>query len=392
MKKNKENLIKNENNYTNLNQEQKISTAKRKIILFLTTLIVIGACYTFYWFSYGQFIIKTEDAYITGNQNIVTSQVNGIIKAIYVENTQYINKGDLLAVIDDTNYKIALENAKANLGKTVRAYANLSTNVQTAQDVVTVKKIQLDKVKINFDTDSKSFHNGILSKHQFKLSEKNLKIAETDLAQAYKNLKEAKIQAISKTIFTHPEVQQGIAAYKTAYVNLMRTKIYAPENGIIANKSIFLGQQISASQQLMSIINLENIWVDANYKETQLKDIKIGNRVKIYSDVTDKTYEGYVVGISGASGSALSLLPAQNATGNWIKIVQRIPVRIAFVKDSFKGIFPPVGSSTTTTIHTKDSVDKLEIYKGITTDLYTIDEKKLQEEINEIISENLLKN
>lgn len=392
MKKNKENLIKNENNYTNLNQEQKISTAKRKIILFLTTLIVIGACYTFYWFSYGQFIIKTEDAYITGNQNIVTSQVNGIIKAIYVENTQYINKGDLLAVIDDTNYKIALENAKANLGKTVRAYANLSTNVQTAQDAVTVKKIQLDKVKINFDTDSKSFHNGILSKHQFKLSEKNLKIAETDLAQAYKNLKEAKIQAISKTIFTHPEVQQGIAAYKTAYVNLMRTKIYAPENGIIANKSIFLGQQISASQQLMSIINLENIWVDANYKETQLKDIKIGNRVKIYSDVTDKTYEGYVVGISGASGSALSLLPAQNATGNWIKIVQRIPVRIAFVKDSFKGIFPPVGSSTTTTIHTKDSVDKLEIYKGITTDLYTIDEKKLQEEINEIISENLLKN
>lgn len=374
-------------------QEQKTKEAKKKMTLFLVSLVVIAVLYALYWFCYGRFLIKTEDAYITGNQNAVTSQVNGTIKDIYVQNTQQVEKGQLLAVIDDTDYKIALENAKANLGKTVRAYANLATNVQSAKDAVTVKETQLNKAQINYNMDVKSFQAGLISKHQFEISKNNLKIAKADLAQAYKSLEEAKIQAASKTIYTHPDVQQGIAAYKNAYVNLLRTRIYAPESGVIALKSAYLGQQVGASQQLMTILDLENVWVDANYKETQLKDIKIGNKVKIYSDVTEKTYDGYVVGISGGSGSALSLLPAQNATGNWIKIVQRIPVRVVFDKDSIKknGLIP-IGSSITTTVHVKESVDKIEPYTGTTSDLYTIDEQKLQEQINEIVSENLIKN
>lgn len=377
----------------NGNQEAKTKEAKKKMALFLIILIIIGISYGLYWFLYGRFLIKTEDAYITGNQNAVTSQVAGTVKDIYVQNTQQVKKGQLLAVIDDTNYKIALENAKANLGKTVRAYANLSTNVQSSKDAVDVAQTQLSKAQISYKMDEQSYRAGLISKHQFEISKNNLKIAKLDLERANKALEEAKTQATSKTIYTHPDIQQGIAMYKNAYVNLLRTKIYAPESGVVALKSVYLGQQVAPSQQLMTILDLENVWVDANYKETQLKDIKVGNKVKIYSDVTEKTYDGYVVGISGGSGSALSLLPAQNATGNWIKIVQRIPVRVVFEKDSIKknGTIP-IGSSITTTIHVKDSVDEVEEFPGVTTDLYNIDEQKLQDEINEIVSENLIKN
>ena len=132
---------------------------------------------------------------------------------------------------------------------------------------------------------------------------------------------------------THPDVQQAITAYKKAYVDLERTKIYAPVSGVVAKKAIFLGQEVAPSQELLTIINLENTWADVNLKETQMKNVKVGNKVILVSDVNKKKYSGYVQGISAGTGSSLSLLPAQNATGNWIKIVQRVPVRVHIDSD-----------------------------------------------------------
>lgn len=377
-------------NNSSLENKNKSAVAKKKIGIFLGAVAAVGILYGAYWFLHGRYLVETEDAYVNSNQTVVTSQVSGIIKELYVEDTQQVKKGDLLAVIDDTDYKIALDHAAASLGKTVRTYSNLSSNVVLNENAVSVSESQLKKAKLDFSMDEKSYKAGLISKHQYETSKNNLDIAVASLNQSVKAFEEAKIQADSKNIYSHPDVQQGIAAYKDAYVNLMRTKIYAADDGVIAKKSIFIGQTVSPSQQLMSIINLNEIWVDANYKETQLKNIKAGDKAEIVSDINGKKYTGHVQGISGGSGSALSLLPAQNATGNWIKVVQRVPVRIVIDKESLEenGIIP-IGSSVLATVDLQEKAEKISDYKKLSTDLYSIDEEALNQQIDNIIQSNL---
>lgn len=379
----------------NQNEDQKIKRKKaiKKISIFLIILTVLGIIYGAYWLLYGRNYVKTDDAYVNGNQNIITSQVGGTVTQIYIEDTQFVEKGQLLAVLDDTDYKIALENAAASLGKAVRAYSNLSSDVAQSEDNVKVKKSQLKKAETDFAMDRASYNAGLISKHQYETSKNNLNIAISSLSQSEKALENAKVQADSSSIYNHPDVQQAIAAYKNAYVNLMRTKIYAPESGNIAKKSVFLGQKISPSQELMTIIDLDNVWVDANLKETQMKDVKPGDEAELVSDINGKKYIGYVQGLSAGTGSSLSLLPAQNATGNWIKIVQRVPVRIIIDKDSLKknGMIP-IGSSMEAIVDIRKETKNILPYTEKSSNLYSIDENVMNKEIDNIIKANIGKN
>lgn len=379
----------------NHSESPKIKKEKaiKKISIFLIILIILGAIYGAYWFLYGRNYVKTDDAYVNGNQNVITSQVEGTITQIYIEDTQFVEKGQLLAVLDDTDYKIALENAAASLGKAVRAYSNLSSDVAQAEDNVKVKECQLKKAETDFAMDRASYNAGLTSKHQYETSKNNLNIAVSSLNQSKKALENAKIQAESNSIYNHPDVQQAIAAYKTAYVNLMRTKIYAPESGNIAKKSAFLGQKVSASQELVTIIDLNNIWVDANLKETQMKNVKPGDEAELISDINGKKYIGYVQGLSAGTGSSLSLLPAQNATGNWIKIVQRVPVRIVIDKDSLqKNGMLPIGSSMEAIVDVRKETKNILPYLKKSSNLYSIDENVMNKEIDNIIKANIGKN
>lgn len=379
----------------NQNEDQKIKRKKaiKKISIFLIVLAVLGIIYGAYWVLYGRNYVKTDDAYVNGNQNIITSQVGGTVTQIYIEDTQFVEKGQLLAVLDDIDYKIALENAAASLGKAVRAYSNLSSDVAQSEDNVKVKESQLKKAETDFAMDRASYNAGLISKHQYETSKNNLNIAISSLNQSEKALENAKIQADSSSIYNHPDVQQAIAAYKNAYVNLMRTKIYAPESGNIAKKSVFLGQKISPSQELMTIIDLDNVWVDANLKETQMKDVKPGDEAELVSDINGKKYIGYVQGLSAGTGSSLSLLPAQNATGNWIKIVQRVPVRIIIDKDSLKknGMIP-IGSSMEAIVDIRKETKNILPYTEKSSNLYSIDENVMNKEIDNIIRANIGKN
>lgn len=379
----------------NQNEDQKIKRKKaiKKISIFLIILAVLGMIYGAYWLLYGRNYVKTDDAYVNGNQNIITSQVGGTVTQIYIEDTQFVEKGQLLAVLDDIDYKIALENAAASLGKAVRAYSNLSSDVAQSEDNVKVKKSQLKKAETDFAMDRASYNAGLISKHQYETSKNNLNIAISSLNQSEKALENAKVQADSSSIYNHPDVQQAIAAYKNAYVNLMRTKIYAPESGNIAKKSVFLGQKISPSQELMTIIDLDNVWVDANLKETQMKDVKPGDEAELVSDINGKKYIGYVQGLSAGTGSSLSLLPAQNATGNWIKIVQRVPVRIIIDKDSLKknGMIP-IGSSMEAIVDIRKEIKNILPYTEKSSNLYSIDENVMNKEIDNIIKANIGKN
>jgi membrane fusion protein (multidrug efflux system) len=370
------------------NSNKKI--ALKKIFIFIICLVVIGIIFIFYWFLYGRTIEDTDDAYVNGSQNIITSQVSGTINKLMIEDTQYVNKGDLLATIDDIDYRLALENATASLGKAIRYYSSLNSQVAQLQKDVIAKENALKKAKTDYQIAKNSYEAGLASKHEFLTAKDNLNIAIASLEQSNSALDNAITQVSSTSIMTHPDVQQAITAYKKAYVDLERTKIYAPVSGIVAKKAIFLGQEVAPSQELLTIINLENTWADVNLKETQMKNVKVGNKVTLVSDVNKKKYSGYVQGISAGTGSSLSLLPAQNATGNWIKIVQRVPVRVHIDSDSIKenGIIP-IGSSMKATVYLEKNSDKIVPFQEKTSSLYSIDEATIDEQINNIIKDNI---
>lgn len=370
------------------NSNKKI--ALKKIFIFIICLVVIGIIFILYWFLYGRTIEDTDDAYVNGSQNIITSQVSGTINKLMVEDTQYVNKGDLLATVDDIDYRLALENATASLGKAIRYYSSLNSQVAQLQKDVIAKENRLKKAKTDYQIAKNSYEAGLASKHEFLTAKDNLNIAIASLEQSNSALDNAITQVSSTSIMTHPDVQQAITAYKKAYVDLERTKIYAPVSGIVAKKAIFLGQEVAPSQELLTIINLENTWADVNLKETQMKNVKVGNKVTLVSDVNKKKYSGYVQGISAGTGSSLSLLPAQNATGNWIKIVQRIPVRVHIDSDSIKenGIIP-IGSSMKATVYLEKNSDNILPFQEKTSSLYSIDEATIDEQVNNIIKNNI---
>ncbi|MFR1676105.1 MAG: HlyD family efflux transporter periplasmic adaptor subunit [Fusobacterium sp.] len=387
----KEEIKKTEN--SNENNETKNSNKKialKKILTFIICLVVIGVIFILYWALYGKTIEDTDDAYVNGSQNIITSQVSGTINKLMIEDTQYVNKGDLLATVDDIDYKLALENATASLGKAIRYYSALSSQVTQLQKDVIAKENTLKKAKTDYQIAKSSYEAGLASKHEFLTAKDNLNIAIASLEQSNSALDNAITQVSSTSIMTHPDVQQAITAYKKAYVDLERTKIYAPVSGIVAKKAIFLGQEVTPSQELLTIINLENTWADVNLKETQMKNVKVGNKVILVSDVNKKKYSGYVQGISAGTGSSLSLLPAQNATGNWIKIVQRVPVRVHIDNDSIKenGIIP-IGSSMKATVYLEKNSDKIVPFQEKTSSLYSIDEATIDEQVNNIIKNNI---
>lgn len=370
------------------NSNKKI--ALKKIFIFIICLVAIGIIFILYWFLYGRTIEDTDDAYVNGSQNIITSQVSGTINKLMVEDTQYVNKGDLLATIDDIDYRLALENATASLGKAIRYYSSLNSQVAQLQKDVIAKENRLKKAKTDYQIAKNSYEAGLASKHEFLTAKDNLNIAIASLEQSNSALDNAITQVSSTSIMTHPDVQQAITAYKKAYVDLERTKIYAPVSGVVAKKAIFLGQEVAPSQELLTIINLENTWADVNLKETQMKNVKVGNKVTLVSDVNKKKYSGYVQGISAGTGSSLSLLPAQNATGNWIKIVQRVPVRVHIDSDSIKenGIIP-IGSSMKATVYLEKNSDKIVPFQEKTSSLYSIDEATIDEQVNNIIKNNV---
>ena len=379
----------------NINENNQIKNSNKKIALkkmltFIICLVVIGVLFILYWALYGRTIEDTDDAYVNGSQNIITSQVSGTINKLMIEDTQYVNKGDLLATIDDIDYRLALENATASLGKAIRYYSSLNSQVAQLQKDVIAKENTLKKAKTDYQIAKNSYEAGLASKHEFLTAKDNLNIAIASLEQSNSALDNAITQVSSTSIMTHPDVQQAITAYKKAYVDLERTKIYAPVSGIVAKKAIFLGQEVAPSQELLTIINLENTWADVNLKETQMKNVKVGNKVILVSDVNKKKYSGYVQGISAGTGSSLSLLPAQNATGNWIKIVQRVPVRVHIDSDSIKenGIIP-IGSSMKATVYLEKNSDKIVPFQEKTSSLYSIDEATIDEQINNIIKDNI---
>lgn len=306
--------------------------SKRKVILWSMSLffLAIALGLFFYWMTWGRFHEYTNDAYVSGNLVYVTPQVSGIVTSIYIDDTQLVEEGHLLIELDKTDFLIQIEKDKAELADTIRNVAEIFLQTKQALALLEVSKQHLDQTSEDFERRMELIESG-------SISQEDLEHAKHALISAYFSLESQKAHYLSllaqtdqTTVETHPRVLKSIEKLKTSWLEYKRSSLKAPAKGLIAQRSVQVGQRIHAGEPLLAIVPLDQIWVDANFKEVQIGKMQIGQKVSLSSDVYGSSieYHGRIGGIGGGTGSVFSVLPPQNATGNWIKIVQRVPVRI----------------------------------------------------------------
>lgn len=295
------------------------------IAIALITLLLL-----LYWLIWGRFFVSTTDAYVNGNQIVVTSQISGFVQTVAVQDTQLVAEGDLLVHLDPTDSIIALEKAKSSLGEAVRQVIVLQQRVSELQAEKQVRLSDFIRAGQDYVHRENVVEEGGVSREDFEHAEAAFVSAFASTLMVEHALRAAAAQVENTTLETHPLVLSAEEELRAAYVNLKRCHIVSPVRGIVAQKRAQVGESILPADPLMAVIPLDQMWVDANFKENQLKKVRLGQKVRLWADLYGRfhSFHGTVIGISAGTGSVFSLLPPQNATGNWIKIVQRLPVRI----------------------------------------------------------------
>ena len=308
------------------------------LLLFTIIILLVGTGYGTYWFLFGRYNISTDNAYVSGNIIQVTPLTSGSVARVFVDDTDYVKAGTVLVELDKSDAEIALSKAEAELARTVRNVRTLFTSDRRLQTVINQRRTTLKKAEQDLQRRAELDGTGAISQEDIEHAKEAVRLAEQALEEARMQLKTNRSLTVNTDPENHPDVMRAAALVRSSFLALRRTEVIAPEDGYIARRSVQKGQWINTGTPLMALVPLEQIWVDANFKETQLRNMRIGQHVELFSDLlgSDVKYDGTIQGFSAGTGSAFSLLPAQNATGNWIKIVQRLPVRIALNKDQIR--------------------------------------------------------
>lgn len=337
-----------------MSQEPQKNKSKRNRILFLLALLFLasGGGYYYYYDTYAKFYEDTDNAYIGQNIVYVTPQTSGNIDAIYVSEMQSVKAGDKIAHIDSHDAQLAFLSAKAALAQSVRAIKQTQMQKEEARNAIALAEVNVDKAKDDLKRNSFLLSKGAITEERFANLEFAKDAADASLAMANKKLLSFDVLLKDKAIANNPEVQSAILRVEKTYLDLKRCDIIAPADGLIAKKNLSIGQSVTNNTTLLSIVPQKGFWVDANFKETQLEHIRINQDVTLTSDLygKDVIFHGKVLGISAGTGAVFSLLPAQNASGNWIKIVQRVPVRIALNQNELQKHPLQVGNSMDATV------------------------------------------
>ncbi|KZC31345.1 UNVERIFIED_ORG: hemolysin D, partial [Rhodanobacter sp. FW104-R5] len=305
---------------------------RRRTLLIVASVFILAALLWFLlWFFVLSTRVKTDNAYVGGNQVAISAQVPGTVVAILADDTQHVEAGQVLVKLDSTDADTRLAQARSALAQAVRGVRQQTSSATSADAQVVAAKLDLKKA----EADLKRRLPLIAAQAESPEIVQHLRDG-VEQARAAVNAAEAQAAAAHAAIegtdvAQNPVVLQARANFRAAWVAAQRNAIYAPVSGYVAERSVQLGNSVQPGQQLMTVVPLHDLWIDANFKESQLRHIRIGQPAKIVSDLygSDAVYHGKVVGLGAGTGSVFSLLPAQNATGNWIKVVQRVPVRIA---------------------------------------------------------------
>jgi membrane fusion protein (multidrug efflux system) len=294
----------------------------------------------------------TDNAYVAGNVVQITPQVGGTVLSIGADDTDYVRAGQVLVQLDPADYLVQLAQAESQLAQTARQTRTLYANnaplaAQVAQREADLQRLKADAAKARDDVERRRplTATGAVGKEEFEHAQavftaasNAVSAADAAVRAAKAQLAAAEAQTQGSTAEDFPAVMAAAAKVREAYLALQRTRLVAPVDGYVAKRGVQLGQRVAAGAPLMTVVDLHHLWVDANFKESQLADLRMGQKVALTADVYgDKTtYEGQVVGLGAGTGAAFSLLPAQNATGNWIKVVQRVPVRISLAPEALQ--------------------------------------------------------
>lgn len=377
--------------------QQKSNNNKRNKILIFTGLgfLLVGVVIFIYWAEVLRFEQYTDDAYVSGNMIELTPQVPGIVTSINVDNTEYVEEGQVLVELDKTDSRLAYEKAKNSLAETVRSVVQMFIQVNKLQAELEQKEAELFRAEKDYQNRVDLVGVGGVSREEFEHVEAALVGAQASQKEAYFALQEAIAQIENTTVTTHPNVKKEANSVRDAYVNLQRCDILAPMSGYVAQRTVQLGEYVNLSEPLLAVVPLNELWVDANYKEIQLSNVRIGQSVRMTSDIYGRkvVFSGKVIGINPGTGNVFSALPPQNATGNWIKIVQRVPVRVSLDPQQLKKNPLWLGLSMDVRVDIHDTSNKMlrepsrlkPIYK---TKIYQEQETGAESIIEQIIQEN----
>lgn len=359
---------------TTSNARPATQARKRKAALLTITGVAAAGllAWGLYWGLHGRYYVSTDNAYVAGNVVQVTPQVPGTVVGIQVEDTDFVKAGQPLVRLDPADARVALEQAQAQLAQTVREVRTLFVNDATYAANVRLREADLRRAgtEVARWQDDLARRQGLTAKGAVSKEELDhvqaalanaQASAEAALAAAREQLAANRALIDRTTVETHPNVQRAAARLREAHLAYTRASLPAPVSGYIAKRAAQVGQRVAAGTPLMSIVPLDQVWIDANFKEVQLADMRIGQPVKVQADIygSKVEYDGRVVGVGAGTGSAFALLPAQNATGNWIKVVQRVPVRVVLDARQLAEHPLRVGMSAEVTVDVHDRSGKV---------------------------------
>lgn len=383
---------------------------KRSLILLGLGCLLAGALYGAYWFLVARFEIETDNAYVQGNIVQITPQIGGTIVAIEADDTDKVKLGQMLIRLDPVDARVALDQAEAQLAQTVREVRSTFGANQALAAVIEARQADLSRTqaevaRLTADLGRREplVDGGAVSREEvqhLRTAVANARSAQAAataaLAEARQQLARNETQTEGNTVETHPRVLAAAGKYREAWLAYKRLGITAPVAGTVARRSAQVGQRVASGTPLMAIVPLEQLWVDANFKESQLENLRIGQPAKLTADIYGHhtEFKGTVAGLGAGTGAAFSLLPAQNATGNWIKVVQRVPVRIQLDPAELAAHPLRVGLSMEVSVDVHDQSGKAVTEAGrnepvARTPIFDDLDKAADERVNSIVSANL---
>ena len=305
---------------------------------------------------YGRWNESTDDAYVNGNVVEITPLATGTVVSIGADDGDLVHEGQTLVSFDPSDALVGLQSAEANLARTVRQVRGLFSNVDGMKAQVAAQKSEVQKAQDNYSRRKSLAAGGAISQEELSHARDDLSSARSALRNAEQQLDTSRALVDNTAVVNHPDVMAAAAQLRQAYLAHARTTLIAPVTGYVAKRTVQLGQRVQPGTALMAVIPLNQLWIDANFKETQLHNMRIGQPVDIEADIYGSSvkYSGSVDSIGAGTGSAFALLPAQNATGNWIKIVQRVPVRIHINPEQLTEHPLRVGLSTMVEVNLRD--------------------------------------
>jgi membrane fusion protein (multidrug efflux system) len=348
-------------------QNTKVASNSRRRWRWLGALgavaLTVSTVYGAYWAQVLRYRQSTDDAYVGGNVVQITPQISGTVVAIGADDTQFVKAGQPLVRLDPADARVALDQAEAQLARNVRDVRNLYATSSQLAASVQMRRTELAAAQSDLARRQRLAVTGAVSGEELQHAADAVKTGQAELTAAEQQLAANRARVDGTTLQDHPQVRDAAAAVRNAYLTLERTDLAAPVAGFVARRNVQLGERVGPGAALMAVVPLDQVWVDANFKEPQLAHMRIGQSVKLTADLYGGhvVYHGTVAGFGAGTGAAFSLLPAQNATGNWIKIVQRVPVRIALDPREIATHPLQIGLSMKAEVDVKGSADAVRL-------------------------------